>query len=179
MLLSKPAFFHKCSNFIIYLCVYHHLIFALSFFLTFISFHFFLLQTSPVAHLLLQHDDNNHKNIFFMMVIITSSLHKFYFISFGYDKHQLQQQTVPQTGPPRITFKKRQFFIGEKLIANCTTSKAQPAPHITWLINGKKVNFILFIYLYAPKKNTTNVSLNWWKSVMWVRTLYRWFVSDY
>uniref|UniRef100_A0A336L907 CSON002041 protein n=1 Tax=Culicoides sonorensis TaxID=179676 RepID=A0A336L907_CULSO len=48
---------------------------------------------------------------------------------------------LPQTGPPRITFKKRQFFIGEKLIANCTTSKAQPAPHITWLINGKKVAF--------------------------------------
>lgn len=56
-------------------------------------------------------------------------------------------QPVPQTGPPRITFKKRQFFIGEKLIANCTTSKAQPAPHITWLINGKKVNFTFYIYL--------------------------------
>lgn len=94
-----------------------------------------------------------------MMVIITSSLHKFYFISFGYDKHQQQQQTVPQTGPPRITFKKRQFFIGEKLIANCTTSKAQPAPHITWLINGKKVNFILFIYLYAKKHDKCKLEL--------------------
>lgn len=62
---------------------------------------------------------------------------------------QTNNKPVPQTGPPRITFKKRQFFIGEKLIANCTTSKAQPAPHITWLINGKKVNFILlFIYMY-------------------------------
>lgn len=47
---------------------------------------------------------------------------------------------VQQTGPPRITFSKRQFTIGENLIANCTTSKAHPAPHITWLINGKQVN---------------------------------------
>ncbi|XP_063705124.1 uncharacterized protein LOC134834407 [Culicoides brevitarsis] len=47
---------------------------------------------------------------------------------------------LPQTGPPRITFKKRQFFISEKLVANCTTTRAQPAPHITWLINGKKAN---------------------------------------
>lgn len=45
-----------------------------------------------------------------------------------------------QTGPPRITFSKRQFTVGEKLSANCTTSKAHPAPHITWLINGKKVS---------------------------------------
>ncbi|KAJ6637153.1 hypothetical protein Bhyg_09880 [Pseudolycoriella hygida] len=29
--------------------------------------------------------------------------------------------------------------MGEKLLANCTTSKARPAPKITWLINGQKV----------------------------------------
>lgn len=49
--------------------------------------------------------------------------------------------SVPQTGPPRIQFSKRQFYIGENLVANCTTSRARPQPHITWLINGKKVNF--------------------------------------
>lgn len=48
--------------------------------------------------------------------------------------------SVPQTGPPKITFSKRQFTIGENLVANCTTSKAHPAPHITWLINGKQVS---------------------------------------
>lgn len=47
---------------------------------------------------------------------------------------------APQTGPPKIQFSKRQFYIGENLVANCTTSKARPPPHITWLINGKKVN---------------------------------------
>lgn len=47
--------------------------------------------------------------------------------------------TVQQTGPPKITFSKRQFTIGENLVSNCTTSKAHPAPHITWLINGKQV----------------------------------------
>lgn len=36
-------------------------------------------------------------------------------------------------------FKKRLFVVGEKLIANCTTSRAKPAPHITWLVNGEKV----------------------------------------
>lgn len=46
----------------------------------------------------------------------------------------------PQTGPPKIAFSKRQFYIGENLEANCTTSRARPQPHITWLINGKKVN---------------------------------------
>lgn len=46
---------------------------------------------------------------------------------------------VQQMGPPKISFSKRQFMVGEKLLANCTTSKARPAPHITWLINGKKV----------------------------------------
>lgn len=50
---------------------------------------------------------------------------------------------VKQTGTPKIMFKKRLFVVGEKLIANCTTTRARPAPHITWLINGKKVNLSL------------------------------------
>lgn len=47
--------------------------------------------------------------------------------------------TVKQTGPPKIMFKKKLFVVGENLIANCTTTRAKPHPHITWLINGKKV----------------------------------------
>lgn len=46
---------------------------------------------------------------------------------------------VKQTGPPKIMFKKKLFVIGENLIANCSTTRAKPHPHITWLINGKKV----------------------------------------
>lgn len=46
---------------------------------------------------------------------------------------------VPQTEPPSIYFGKSQYYIGEKLTANCTTTKARPSPHITWLINGRKV----------------------------------------
>jgi hypothetical protein len=47
--------------------------------------------------------------------------------------------TVKQTGPPKIMFKKKLFVVGENLIANCTTTRAKPHPHITWQINGKKV----------------------------------------
>lgn len=47
---------------------------------------------------------------------------------------------VPQKAPPVIQFAKKQFYVGEKLIANCTTSRAKPVPHVVWLINGKKVN---------------------------------------
>lgn len=55
--------------------------------------------------------------------------------------------SVSQNGPPSIVFKKRQFYVGEKLIANCTTTRSKPVPHITWLINGKKVNiWQLFIW---------------------------------
>lgn len=62
---------------------------------------------------------------------------------------------VPQTGPPIIKFRKRMpFVIGEKLFALCNTTRAFPAPHITWLINGKKVSrhfikrfFIFFFWL--------------------------------
>ncbi|XP_055300001.1 uncharacterized protein LOC129567297 [Sitodiplosis mosellana] len=58
---------------------------------------------------------------------------------------------VQQTGPPKITFSKRQFTIGENLVSNCTTSKAHPAPHITWLINGKQVDdkYIRTIHLHS------------------------------
>ncbi|CAO1390958.1 unnamed protein product, partial [Diamesa tonsa] len=49
---------------------------------------------------------------------------------------------LPQIAPPQIVFKKRQFFVGENLVANCTTTRARPQPHITWLINGKKVDEI-------------------------------------
>lgn len=108
------------------------------------SSHLFIFQTYNNIHrtsTITKHDDNNHQHkIFFMMVIIIVLS-----ILLPYTTNNVQ--AVPQTGPPRITFKKRQFFIGEKLIANCTTSKAQPAPHITWLINGKKVNFTFYIYL--------------------------------
>lgn len=53
---------------------------------------------------------------------------------------------VPQTEPPSIYFGKSQYYIGEKLTANCTTTKARPSPHITWLINGKKVINIIWIF---------------------------------
>lgn len=46
---------------------------------------------------------------------------------------------VKQTSQPKILFKKKLFVVGENLIANCTTTRAKPHPHITWLINGKKV----------------------------------------
>lgn len=52
----------------------------------------------------------------------------------------LLHSTVPQTGPPTIKFRKRTpFAVGEKLFALCNTTRGRPAPHITWLINGKKV----------------------------------------
>ncbi|XP_037896455.1 uncharacterized protein LOC119641715 [Glossina fuscipes] len=48
---------------------------------------------------------------------------------------------LPQTGPPVIRFRKRSpVAIGERLFALCNTTRARPAPHITWLINGKKVD---------------------------------------
>lgn len=62
--------------------------------------------------------------------------------------------TVPQNAPPIIVFKKRQFYVGENLVANCSTSRSKPVPHIVWLINGKKVNiwsqisWLVFIFLF-------------------------------
>ncbi|XP_055602193.1 uncharacterized protein LOC129750986 [Uranotaenia lowii] len=47
---------------------------------------------------------------------------------------------LPQKGPPTIEFAKKQLYYGDILVANCTTSRARPAPHITWLINGKQVD---------------------------------------
>ncbi|CRK92443.1 CLUMA_CG006010, isoform A [Clunio marinus] len=64
---------------------------------------------------------------------------------------------VKQTGSPKILFKKKLFVVGENLIANCTTTRAKPHPHITWLINGKKVDDIytktLHPYSWSSKYN--------------------------
>uniref|UniRef100_A0A182N0I4 Ig-like domain-containing protein n=1 Tax=Anopheles dirus TaxID=7168 RepID=A0A182N0I4_9DIPT len=38
---------------------------------------------------------------------------------------------LPQKGPPTIEFAKKQLYYGDMLIANCTTSRARPPPHIT------------------------------------------------
>lgn len=69
---------------------------------------------------------------------------------------------VKQTGPPRILFKKKQFLVGENLIANCTTTRAKPHPHITWLINGIKVDEkhtkVLHPYSYNNTKHNRSKS---------------------
>ena len=54
-----------------------------------------------------------------------------------------------QDEDPRITFRKGIYVVGEYLEANCSSSPAYPAPHITWLINGKEVN-TMFILLIIP-----------------------------
>ncbi|CAH0702384.1 unnamed protein product [Spodoptera exigua] len=41
---------------------------------------------------------------------------------------------------PRIDFPTRYLSFGETLRANCTTAPAVPAPHITWFINGRKMD---------------------------------------
>ncbi|CAH2108349.1 unnamed protein product [Euphydryas editha] len=46
----------------------------------------------------------------------------------------------PQKHHPRIDFPTRYLSFGETLKANCTTAPALPAPHITWFINGKKMD---------------------------------------
>ncbi|XP_026501480.1 uncharacterized protein LOC113404717 [Vanessa tameamea] len=53
-----------------------------------------------------------------------------------------KQLTVfhPQKHHPRIDFPTRYLSFGETLKANCTTAPALPAPHITWFINGKKMD---------------------------------------
>lgn len=58
--------------------------------------------------------------------------------------HYYLHSTVPQNLPPTISFSKRQFYIGEKLVANCTTARAKP---------GKQIIRIL-INLNANQKNT-------------------------
>lgn len=40
---------------------------------------------------------------------------------------------------PRITFRKPVYMVGDWLEVNCTSGTATPTPHITWLLNGKKV----------------------------------------
>lgn len=85
---------------------------------------------------------------------------KLYLIDLHFPIIMVGVVSVPQNLPPTMSFAKRQFYIGEKLVANCTTSKAKPGklfranlcgfmtisffkphlvPHIVWLINGKKV----------------------------------------
>ncbi|XP_037870507.1 uncharacterized protein LOC119628328 isoform X2 [Bombyx mori] len=56
-----------------------------------------------------------------------------------------KQLTVfhPQKHHPRIDFPTRYLSSGETLRANCTTAPALPAPHITWFINGKKMDGIV------------------------------------
>ncbi|XP_075974113.1 uncharacterized protein LOC142975258 isoform X2 [Anticarsia gemmatalis] len=53
-----------------------------------------------------------------------------------------KQLTVfhPQKHHPRIDFPTRFLSFGETLRANCTTAPALPAPHITWFINGRKMD---------------------------------------
>ncbi|OWR52709.1 hypothetical protein KGM_205790 [Danaus plexippus plexippus] len=53
-----------------------------------------------------------------------------------------KQLTVfhPQKHHPRIDFPTRYLSFGETLKANCTTAPALPAPHITWFINGQKMD---------------------------------------
>ncbi|CAB3223424.1 unnamed protein product [Arctia plantaginis] len=46
----------------------------------------------------------------------------------------------PQKHHPRIDFPMRFLSFGETLRANCTTAPALPAPHITWFINGRKMD---------------------------------------
>lgn len=53
-------------------------------------------------------------------------------------------RAVQQMGPPKITFNRRKFIMGEQMVANCSTYKSRPAPHITWLINGIKVGLPSF-----------------------------------
>nr|XP_040222830.1 uncharacterized protein LOC120949533 [Anopheles coluzzii]XP_040222839.1 uncharacterized protein LOC120949533 [Anopheles coluzzii]XP_040222847.1 uncharacterized protein LOC120949533 [Anopheles coluzzii] len=61
---------------------------------------------------------------------------------------------LPQKGPPTIEFAKKQLYYGDMLIANCTTSRARPSPHITWLINGKPVDDAHVRQLHHNSKNS-------------------------
>ncbi|XP_038214723.1 uncharacterized protein LOC119834436 [Zerene cesonia] len=53
-----------------------------------------------------------------------------------------KQLTVfhPQKHHPRIDFPSRYLSFDETLRVNCTSAPALPAPHITWFINGKKMD---------------------------------------
>ncbi|XP_013103892.2 uncharacterized protein LOC106084618 isoform X1 [Stomoxys calcitrans] len=64
---------------------------------------------------------------------------------------------LPQTGPPVIRFRKRSpVAIGERLMVLCNTTRARPPPHITWLINNKKVDdkFIRTHHVYSISGKT-------------------------
>ncbi|XP_055539015.1 uncharacterized protein LOC129726403 [Wyeomyia smithii] len=61
---------------------------------------------------------------------------------------------LPQKGPPTIEFAKKQLYYGDMLVANCTTSRARPAPHITWLINGKQVADAHVRQIHHSSKNS-------------------------
>ncbi|GBP46315.1 hypothetical protein EVAR_39692_1 [Eumeta japonica] len=49
----------------------------------------------------------------------------------------------PQKHQPRINFPSRHITAGETLRVNCTSAPALPAPHITWFINGNKVDELM------------------------------------
>lgn len=44
-----------------------------------------------------------------------------------------------QVENPRITFRKPEYTVGDRLVVNCTAAVARPMPDVTWLLNGKKV----------------------------------------
>ncbi|XP_058063247.1 uncharacterized protein LOC131213255 [Anopheles bellator] len=67
---------------------------------------------------------------------------------------------LPQKGPPTIEFAKKQLYYGDTLIANCTTSRARPQPHITWLINGKQVEDVHIRPLHHTSKNSHRSKLS-------------------
>ncbi|XP_018333045.1 atypical protein kinase C isoform X1 [Agrilus planipennis] len=52
-----------------------------------------------------------------------------------------QELTIiePQEHDPVISFEEKNYVIGDTLEANCTSAPARPPAHITWLINGEKV----------------------------------------
>ncbi|CAG9119676.1 unnamed protein product [Plutella xylostella] len=50
------------------------------------------------------------------------------------------EEEHPQKHNPRIDFPTRSLSSGEVLRANCTTAPALPAPHVTWFINGEKMD---------------------------------------
>lgn len=51
-----------------------------------------------------------------------------------------------QTQNPKITFKKRKYFVGEWLEVNCTSGYAHPVPELTWLMNGDEVSSLCAKY---------------------------------
>ncbi|XP_041988210.1 uncharacterized protein LOC121739727 [Aricia agestis] len=56
-----------------------------------------------------------------------------------------KQLTVfqPQKHNPRVEFPRRRLHWGETLRVSCTSAPAAPAPHITWFVNGNKMNDLI------------------------------------